>query len=81
MKPVAVALVLALMAGCTERATVSAPAAACKAQYTGRQRVEDTTTQMCAGFDSKGVCTVWMPMYSHTTYNETRVVCDWLEWR
>ena len=68
-------------ASCSEKTTLTAPIEACKAQYTGRERTEDTTTQVCAGYDSKGVCTVWMPIYSSMTYREARVQCDWTEWR
>lgn len=77
----AAAAVVVLTASCGKRTTVSAPIEACKAAYTGRERTLDTSTQVCASYDSKGVCTTWMPIYSTTTYNETHVTCDWLEWR
>ena len=74
--------VIALVVSCSGKpTTLSAPIEACKAQYTGRERTEDTTTLVCAGYDSKGVCTVWMPIYSSMTYREARVQCDWTEWQ
>lgn len=78
-------LVLACAAAataCSEKSTtLAAPIEACKAQYTGHERTEDTMTQVCAGYDSKGFCNTWMPIYSSTTYREARVQCDWTEWR
>ena len=81
---IAILAVVVLTASCSEKTTLSAPieaCKACKAARTGRERTEDTMTQVCAGYDSKGFCSVWMPIYSSTTYNETRVTCDWVEWR
>lgn len=73
-----------LAASCSEDhkpTTLAAPLSACKAVRTGRQRTVDTSSQVCAGYDTKMNCTVWMPIYSSTTYNEERIRCEWTEWQ
>lgn len=79
-----VLLIAAFVAGCSVDDSpryVSAPLSACKAVLTGRQKVEESTVQQCVTYDTKMNCTIWMPQTYSTTYDETRVVCDWVEWR
>jgi hypothetical protein len=61
--------------------TMSVPIEFCKAQYTGRTRVEDIGTPSCAGYDQNMNCTVQTTTWSTQTRNETRVTCDFIEWR
>jgi hypothetical protein len=65
----------------TRSATMAVPLEFCTAQYTGRTKAEDVPMQSCAAFDQNMMCTAPITTWSTQTRNETRVTCDFVEWR
>jgi hypothetical protein len=65
----------------SQSASISVPVEFCKAQSTGRTKSEDIPMQSCAGYDRNMVCTVPITTWTTETRNETRVICDFIEWR
>lgn len=65
---------LVLLVGCGP--TREVPKDSCQYMPTGRERAE--TTMMCASYDSKSNCTVWVPIV--TTYREVVTTCKFKEW-
>lgn len=61
--------------------TMAVPIEFCTAQYTGRTKAEDVPMQSCAAFDQNMMCTAPITTWSTQTRNETRVTCDFVEWR
>jgi hypothetical protein len=61
--------------------TMSVPVEFCNAQYTGRTKAEDVPLQSCAAYDKNMICTAPITTWATETRNETRVVCDFIEWR
>lgn len=75
-----VALVVGLSA-IGKSSSISVPVQYCKAQYTGQTRVSDYPIQSCAAYDKNMNCTVPITTWVSETQHETRMTCDWLEWR
>jgi hypothetical protein len=61
--------------------TMSMPVDFCKAQYTGRTKNEDVPIQACGAFDQNMMWTAPITTWSTQTRSETRVACDYIEWR
>ncbi|MCE3605857.1 hypothetical protein LXA47_19940 [Massilia sp. P8910] len=61
--------------------TMAVPIKFCKAQYTGRTKSEDIAMQSCAAYDQNMTCTAPITTWSTVARNETRVTCDFVEWR
>lgn len=61
--------------------TMTVPIEFCKAQYTGRTKAEDVPIQSCAAYNQNMTCMVPITTWSTVTRNETRVTCDYVEWR
>lgn len=70
-----------ILAGCEQSSTISAPVEFCKASSTGRTALEQIPIQTCAAYDANMNCTVPITTYQDNTRYETRVTCDWVEWR
>jgi hypothetical protein len=61
--------------------TLAVPIELCKATYTGRTYNEDVVVQSCYAYDQNMNCTIPVSNWSQVTHYETRVTCDYLEWR
>lgn len=66
-----------LLIAATSGPTREVPKESCTYTPTGRTDVQ--TTQQCAGFDSKGQCSMWTPVT--TEYAEVTTVCTFKEWK
>jgi hypothetical protein len=78
---ISVAFLIWLLSSSSPSKTLSVPIEFCKAQYTGQTHDEEVASTMCVAYDSKMNCTNSMTNWSTVTRYETRVTCDYLEWR
>ncbi len=60
---------------------IAVPVQYCEAHFTGRAKSEDVPIQSCAAYDKNMTCTAPITTWSTVTRSETRVTCDFIEWR
>lgn len=81
MSRAACAILAALLAGCSPSTTISVPAKACKATYTGQTKDASYIVMQCYARDKDGLCTMEVPQTYPATAREVLVQCGYLEWR
>ena len=63
-------MLLLLLCACTRSKVIEAPVESCTRTLTGRTDMSTSTNYICAGYDSKGNCTVQVPNVTTTEWHE-----------
>ena len=77
----AILISVALLFGCSKAATIAVPAEFCKTTYTGKKREYETTTMQFFSYDSKGMCSVQMPVTNYYEDKEVLYECRFTQWQ